>query len=686
MSALSLADVRWRSRRDPAGGPPFVRVSFLTDPADPRQAAVVGGIAAYLASLAGQRRRDYDPDVPVAIAGDRRLGRGLAAVCMDWYRWTARDLSDALPDHVVAALARAGLDSPSALRLRLFDLANDHYAGFVPATRRSEILVRLAEGLGLGPADAAALDLAMTLDARDEAVLTPPAAPPTTADVAARYNRAVLAALLRQAERIVFTVHAPAGGLLRRMYARCRRLGVYCDVEADGPHPLTPSPNAGRGGDPLPSPGGGGAGGGGRPAGGEVLQPPAPNPHPPSAPFRLTLSGPEAVVGPLAVAGTRLAVAALHLLAHLGRDDHAEARLILHDRPYRLILDSALLCLPGLASDEPGADEGWNPESESEEATTAASPLPNPRLPTPAYDSEVEARFAREFAALARQGRTAGWRLVREPAPLLAGGRVLIPDFGLERDGVRVFVEVVGFWTPGYLGRKRQALERLEPDTPLVLAVSDQAAATFAGLPFPIVLYRGHVRVPDLLAAVEAHHGGYADRTRDASGRLAAACADDVGGWIDETRLETLLGCYSPGEVARTLAAVPPPNGWEYVPGAGLLGASLRLELSVALEQVWRTRAADAVLSPADVRALASGATLPAGDEALAAVLERLPACRVVRGSLFQVAVYPAAAPDAGPVEQIPGPAEPARPNIAPVPRRRRARAAKPAPPARPLL
>jgi predicted nuclease of restriction endonuclease-like RecB superfamily len=623
VSTLAPADVRWRARRDPAGGPPAVSVAFLSDD-DPRTAAVVAGIRDYVASLVGRPRRMYDPDVPRAIAGDRRLGNGLAAVCLDGYRWAARTFAEALPAHVLAALARAGVDGPSALRLRLFDLVNERFGGFVPAARRAEALGLLAAALGLDAGDADALATAMTLDAEEEAILlpaepsaetmpgeqpSPPAAWGRAADLIGAYNRAVLAALLRQAEWIVFTVHAPDGALVRRLYALCRRLGVYCDVEEGS-------------GDGEGGTGGWGAGIADWEAG----------------VFRLALSGPDAVVAPPAAAGPRLAAVALRLLARLGPQDRGVARLVLRDRPYRLVLDPALLRLPGL---RPGAaDQGGGAAREAGGGYGRAAG------PEPAFDSAVEARLARAFTALERQGRAAGWRLVREPAPLVAGGRVLIPDFALERGGRRVFVEVAGFWTPGYLARKRAALERLAPDVPLVLAVPRESVAALAGLPFPLVPYGAAAGVPvhTLLAVAERRYGDFAARTRGAAERLAAACAA-AGGWLPERDLATVLGCHGPGEMARVLTAAPPPAGWEYMPGAGLCGPSLRDGLTGALRRAWADGAAADGLPLARVRALLPDAALPESDAALAAVVERLPGWCVAHGSLFEEArVRPAEA------------------------------------------
>ena len=693
MSALALADVRWRSRRDPGGGPPLVHVSFLTDPADRRTASIVAGVGSYLAALAGRPRREYDADVPVEIAGDRRLGNGLATVCMDWYRWTARSFAEALPPPVAEALERAGVDTPSSLRLRLFDVVNEAYAGFVPSAQRDEALALLAAAVGLGPDSSGALDTAMGLDAEDEAVLVPTGPAPGVADIVGRYNQAVLAALLRQAERIVFTVHAPDGALIRRLYALCRRLGVYCDVEAATSAPALEQ-RGGGGGAQLPL---------------GPAQPPPARAQPLPEVFRLTLSGPDAVVGPPAAAGPRLAIVAMRLLRQTGPSDTAVADLVLRERPYRLVLDRALLGVPGLDPGRPtpdrpglrptgraplpkgkGGSEGigesrgayvatpaWSTESSERESEDAlSSPTPHSPLPTPSYDSEVEARLAREFAALERQGRAAGWRLVREPAPLLAGGRVLIPDFALVRGDLRVFVEVAGFWTPGYLTRKRAALEGLAPEVPLVLAVAEESAAALSGLPFPVVPYRTAVRVHELLAVAEARYGDFAVRTAGATERLAAACAAVNGaGWLPEPELAGLLGCHSPGEIVRALAGALPP-GWEYVAGAGLCGPSLRAALSSTLEEAW-ARSPDAALTPADVRALLPDTRLPATDDGLVALLERTPACAVARPSLFAVEVRP---PGSSAAPTPPSPADAPAPPSSGRPRRATGRSSPPGP------
>src|ERR671916_678330 len=70
------------------------------------------------------------------------------------------------------------------------------------------------------------------------------------------------------------------------------------------------------------------------------------------------------------------------------------------------------------------------------------------------FDSAVEEKFAKRF----EQAET-GWRLIREPDPLvLSNGGAFIPDFMFEKYNKKIYLEIVGFWTKDYLERKLQKL------------------------------------------------------------------------------------------------------------------------------------------------------------------------------------------------------------------------------------
>ena len=88
------------------------------------------------------------------------------------------------------------------------------------------------------------------------------------------------------------------------------------------------------------------------------------------------------------------------------------------------------------------------------------------------YDSTTEEKFARSFLSFG-----SGWTLRREPEPLMAGTHVLIPDFRFEKDGMKVYLEVVGFWTPEYLRRKVDKLNTIA-GVDMIIAADESLACS----------------------------------------------------------------------------------------------------------------------------------------------------------------------------------------------------------------
>jgi uncharacterized protein len=100
--------------------------------------------------------------------------------------------------------------------------------------------------------------------------------------------------------------------------------------------------------------------------------------------------------------------------------------------------------------------------------------------PPRVFDSRLEERFARDFAKA-----DLNWDLIREPEPIVADDSLIFPDFALihRRDvSKRFLLEIVGFWTPGYL---RDKLNRLRNKTmdPLILCVDRKLNCSSDELP-----------------------------------------------------------------------------------------------------------------------------------------------------------------------------------------------------------
>lgn len=73
------------------------------------------------------------------------------------------------------------------------------------------------------------------------------------------------------------------------------------------------------------------------------------------------------------------------------------------------------------------------------------------------FDSNVEKKFMDKFLKF-----STGWKLTREPDPLiLSDGKAFIADFAFEKYGIKVYLEIVGFWTKDYLKRKLEKIKDL---------------------------------------------------------------------------------------------------------------------------------------------------------------------------------------------------------------------------------
>lgn len=99
-----------------------------------------------------------------------------------------------------------------------------------------------------------------------------------------------------------------------------------------------------------------------------------------------------------------------------------------------------------------------------------------------AYDSSAEAAFAKRFHQHFDQNDKFGWKISREPDPLVADGKAMIPDFLFERFGRKVYFEIVGFWTKEYLERKASKLKTLFEDSnrnvDLLVAVNSELSCS----------------------------------------------------------------------------------------------------------------------------------------------------------------------------------------------------------------
>jgi len=121
-------------------------------------------------------------------------------------------------------------------------------------------------------------------------------------------------------------------------------------------------------------------------------------------------------------------------------------------------------------------------------------------LPPPEeFDSALEESLARKFGP-----ERDGWRLMREGEILHEHQTTFIPDFTFRHeDGTEVFLEIVGFWTPEYLARRRETLRRFRRHR-ILIAVPESSLRAGATITENVLVYKTVLKLPPLMAALEA--------------------------------------------------------------------------------------------------------------------------------------------------------------------------------------
>lgn len=589
---FSLSNVKRRSVRDPDGELAVVPKLLHGRTALKLLEQSITVFEGYV----GRPRSEYDLRALEAVLSDYRLARCVEACLFRYYAFVQPQFGDVLSVEQIAALNERGLVAPSDLRLALWDAANARYGGYAPPAEREALLAAFAEEWGL-PADPALVDTLLTLDADARAVLTPTQERPTARDLMRLYNRGAVQTLLAHSTGVQFNLSHVPGAALKRLYFVAKRRGVLVEIEE-------------------------GAGG-----------------------YLLTLYGPEQAFGTAEKYGLRLAEVSLSLLRSLfqmgdgsGEDVQATAHLILHDRPYRFHLDGELLARLEFAPETAGEQTGRVAESGAAYSVgSAAEAGDDTPAQEPSFDSLVEAQLYKEHKSLERQGYTHGWRLQREPDPLLAPGIVLIPDFAFLRGDTRVFMEIAGFWSPTYRERKLMKLRALASvggdEAALMIAVPHDAAPIFAGLPYPVIPYKNSLRMTDVLGVLDAKYGQREQRVEAAQSQVNTL-RDDAKqrGLVPESDIAQALQAYTRSELLASARQLD-GEGCRYVPGVGLLSEDALEKVRGALHEALASAPGGSVSLEQASSLVGSALSAPVDIEALAQVW---PEWAVERPSLFE--------------------------------------------------
>ncbi len=631
---FSLQDIPKRVQR--RGGELTVTLHFLREG---ESRGEIARLIAYHEQMLGQPQRAFNIDDARTLVGDYRLAHCLLATLSAWYSWRSPGWDGVIGrmggvrsgETDDSALADAGITSPVQLRLALFDYVNAYHAGFLDAQNRSQALAQFAVQYGMSVTD---LEYLLLLDTDEEAVLMRDGSEqsPMPDDVAALYNQWVFEAAMFNASEAHFVIDCDAflevsrtrsavastpitgiGAVVKRLCFLARKLSVYYDLsyEASGAKDLD------------------------------------------SMRLHLTLYGPQDMTGAPQQYGARLARLCRLLLSYgatarptrqtkLPTAAIVQADAVVHflQRAYRFAMDAQLLALL------PSQDVG--------------------ELATEVYDSGIEQSFAEAFASLARSNAADGWELEREPEPLLlpshgaAAQGIFIPDFALTRDRHRLYLEILGFWTPSYRERKAQKLQQLKGRNDILLAIPVEAMAAFASIAsdFPIAEYDEQLSATEVLQVLRVHIDDFAERLAGIDRERVRRRIREAG-WLPERAAFAELHCYRRSELVLVAESIV-DDDIDYVPGAGFydrrwleqIGASFvewlgeygQMEMGIAGDEDRKNRQGKVSLVEALEVCRTRWPILANGeDAALEILLGLVPGVRIRRSSIFEVMIELAA-------------------------------------------
>ena len=187
--------------------------------------------------------------------------------------------------------------------------------------------------------------------------------------------------------------------------------------------------------------------------------------------------------------------------------------------------------------------------------------LKTPQPPVVSYDSVVEENFATRFQAL-----QSGWHLRREPEPVPAGKHVIIPDFSFEREEIKIFMEIVGFWTAEYLRRKIEKLKKV--DVNMLIAVDktlacEKLAKLEKHAKLNIVYYQNKVPLPPILRYLEKAFQQVKEKQTLFIKNLPVTFLEPV---VNYEEFAARIGVST--ESVRTALTEKPPQGYTVLPNS----------------------------------------------------------------------------------------------------------------------
>ena len=461
---------------------------------DDRYTAAIGYAIAYYERMVGKRRAAFEIDTLLEFFGDAKLARGLVACLARTYTWRQQTFAEAFGEETAIKLAGIGLRSPADLRTRLYGLANGGYDGFILPKQRAEALEFLCQNIA---DEFAARE--QTLDDSESAVRRPSFVVFTPEQferglILDAEDQQVLVKLgaMPEADEIVarYNYHSVETALCQAEYLRLRLRGPIWSI-VRSVHNLARRYKL-------------------RYKIGAVRSLFDDS-------VELVLFGQKDAMGSWLRAGRRVARVLLRLIAaHPDCLSDGEAVVHIGSQVLLFRLDSRVLDTLGVAARQtPDESDAW--------------------------EEDVTELFRKAWSKAYVRGRTAGWRLRRDPEPLIGANSVVIPDFALLRGNERLALCLTtGKATSEALARD---LASFGSRVPVLAIVPGDVAERLRSCPVPLAVYDSEPveAIPALVGTLERRYPR--DRRSELTPwqRLEQRVTED--GFVGVETVAALLNC-----------------------------------------------------------------------------------------------------------------------------------------------
>ncbi|MHA1912218.1 MAG: DUF790 family protein [Candidatus Kariarchaeaceae archaeon] len=191
-------------------------------------------------------------------------------------------------------------------------------------------------------------------------------------------------------------------------------------------------------------------------------------------------------------------------------------------------------------------------------------------------DSEVEADFYRSFTSRNRNN----WIIDPEGEALITDNQIVIPDFLAKRGSQKVYIEIVGFWTPQYAKKKfsQYRLLALEnPDIPLMLLVDETIDMPFEALEelgIAVLRYKRKIEARTVQYSLNKHFSDLSERIDSIDDIFENLIATQKSELITLDDLQELFSLHSRKELDQaitTLKQLFQLHNYNFIPQVGFL-------------------------------------------------------------------------------------------------------------------